>query len=81
MQFAPSVGPCGGRCGKNIRYSRKRGALGLCASCLADPVKKQEAIDLRVMMEASMAEWLEENTIPDPLGRPGIRKAKPGAFR
>ena len=80
MQFAPRPVPvpCV-RCG--VTKVKSGGITGMCIACrAADPVMAQAKRDEHAAFKAQMNEWVMANSVPDPLGRRGIRKMKPSAF-
>jgi hypothetical protein len=78
IYMPPPPAPCV-RC--KTRLVKGGGITGMCVQCRHDdPVmadqRRTEHAQLKAALAAEMGKWLDENTIPDPFGRPGVRMAK-----
>ena len=73
----PSAMPCH-RCDKTL--VKTGGITGMCKACrLADPAMAQERRDFHAALKAQVHDFVMKTSDPDPFGRPGIRKVRPGA--
>jgi len=74
----PKAMPCI-RC--RTRLVKTGGITGMCVACrAADPAMAEVQRQNHALMKVEMQRYIDLNTEPDPFGRPGIRKVKPGAY-
>ena len=79
MQFMDmSPRPCV-RC--HTRLVKPGGITGMCKQCrLDDPAMAQVQRDNHAALKQSINDMVMATSDPDPFGRPGIRKVRPGAI-
>lgn len=74
----PRFMPCRRCKAVNVRTG---GPTGMCSACrAADPAMAQVQRDNHAAMAAAVHDMVMATSDPDPFGRPGIRKVRPGAI-
>jgi hypothetical protein len=78
MQVMPKNSPCR-RC--KVTLVKTGGATGMCRACReADPVMAEEMRQMHRDLAKAVHDMVMATSDPDPFGRPGVRKVRPGAI-